>query len=374
MIYYVAMDSTIVSGERDIFYRCVEDCHEPIMITDKSGVLIYVNPAWIRTYGYSTQEVIGQTPRLLRSRYQTDEFYREMWKTIQNPDIGFWRGELVNQSKDGRLVTVLLTITPYREGAEIKGYMGIAVDLTAQKEMELKILQQDRLASVGMVASGLAHEVGTPLGVIRGRAEFMQMEAGVSDSLKKGLSVIIEQIDRISKLIKSFLKASRSPQDLTMAPIDIESLVQDVLILLNQSVRQLGIKVNVSVPQGLFVLADINHLHQVFLNLLINAVHAIERAQETNRDGPYHIDISARDIGSMVEVDLADNGCGISKENIVKLFRPFFTTKDVGKGTGLGLAISAQIMAEMKGQIRMKSEGEGKGATFTITLQKSQSI
>ena len=139
------METVSSSGLVDrVFLRCVEDCFEPIMLTDRSGRLTYVNPAWVLTYGYSKEEAIGSTPRLLRSSGQSDAFYRAMWGEILNPEIGFWRGEVLNRAKDGHLVPVLLTITPYRESSgAIAGYMGIAVDLSDQKKMEHQILHQD---------------------------------------------------------------------------------------------------------------------------------------------------------------------------------------------------------------------------------------
>jgi PAS domain S-box-containing protein len=99
---------TVTAGRvSQVFLRCVEDCLEPIMLTDRQGRLTYVNPAWTMTYGYSKNEAIGQTPRLLRSSLQNDEFYKNIWATILNPEHGFWKGELTNRAKDGHLVPVL---------------------------------------------------------------------------------------------------------------------------------------------------------------------------------------------------------------------------------------------------------------------------
>jgi PAS domain S-box-containing protein len=183
------MDKHLLDGQAEqIFYQCVEDCFEPIMVTDKKGILRYVNPAWALTYGFDRDEVIGKNPRVLRSHLQDDAFYKAMWAQILDPSIGFWRGEVTNKAKDGRLVPVLLTITPYRKAdGEIVGYMGIAVDLTDHKRLETQVLRQDRLASIGMLASGLAHEIGNPLGVIRGRAELLASQVKATSSRKRTL-------------------------------------------------------------------------------------------------------------------------------------------------------------------------------------------
>lgn len=347
------------------------------MISDVKGKLIYVNPAWVRVYGFSKDEAVGQTPRLLRSKYQDEAFYLDMWRQITDPKIGFWRGELINQAKNGNHVPVLLTITPYRNPdsseREIMGYMGIAVDLTAQKELEVKVMQQDRLASVGLVASGLAHEIGTPLGVIRGRAELLSMLSEGNQAVQKGLEVIIAQIDRVSKLIKSFLRASRKPDDVVLVPTAIKPLVEDVLALFQQHARKYGVEIAIRLSESEKVLADANHLHQVFLNLFINSIHAIEKEIDRGRAANHRILISATRVGSKIEIDVEDTGCGMSPETLSRIFRPFFTTKEVGQGTGLGLAISSQIMTEMNGSVRAQSEGPGKGAKFTLSLPAASS-
>src|SRR6478735_7468302 len=108
------MPEQIKVNSDDIFFRCVEDSNDAIMISDRKGILVYVNPAWSRIYGFPKEEAIGQTPRLLHSGIQDEQFYRKMWSAIADPRSAHWKGELVNKAKDGTLVPVLLTITPYR--------------------------------------------------------------------------------------------------------------------------------------------------------------------------------------------------------------------------------------------------------------------
>jgi PAS domain S-box-containing protein len=375
MVYEQTMDNNLQANTQ-IFFDCVEKCSEPVMLSDAFGQLTYVNPAWTRVYGYSKEEALGKTPRLLRSKFQSDAFYLDMWKQIRDPKVGYWRGEMVNQAKDGHFVPVLLTITPFKDPLkktnEVEGYMGIAIDLTAQKSMEVKAMQQDRLASAGLVASGLAHEIGTPLGVIRGRAEFLLMEVENNDSLRSGLDVIIAQIDRVSKLIQTFLKASRPPKDVEVSCVSLLPIVQDVLALASQHARKLGIEICIQIEPSTSVWADANQLHQVFLNLFINAVHAIEKQKESgdNSDKVHQIKIQSNTTEDRVSILITDTGCGMSEDILSKIFHPFFTTKDVGKGTGLGLAISSQIVAELKGTIKASSLGPGMGSTFIVSLPR----
>lgn len=364
------METISPSGLVDqVFLRCVEDCFEPIMVTDVSGRLSYVNPAWILTYGYEKSEAIGQTPRLLRFEGQTDEFYKTMWKSILDPNIGFWRGEVVNRAKDGHLVPVLLTITPHRNAAgEIQGYMGIAVDLSEQKSMEQQLLRQDRLASIGMLAGGLAHEIGNPLGVIRGRTELAMNQIRGNDAAVKSLEVVVSQIDRISGLIQSLLQVSRGPSQIILREVDLGPVVDEVFTLIQQSCRSAGVELRRG-SVDLRIFGESGHLQQLFLNLVINSLHAIE--EQKQKEGSlklnHFIEVSAKMISeARCEVTVRDSGCGISPENRGKLFQPFFTTKSAGKGTGLGLAIVSKLVDEMQAVISVESEGVGKGATFKM--------
>jgi PAS domain S-box-containing protein len=368
------METVSPSGlVNQVFLRCVEDCFEPIMLTDKSGRLTYVNPAWILTYGFQKEEAIGNTPRILRSPHQNDEFYKSMWKTILDPKIGFWRGEVFNQAKDGHIVSVLLTITPYREAAgNIAGYMGIAVDLTEQKRMQQQILHQDRLASIGMLAGGLAHEVGNPLGVIRGRAELVMNQVKGNEAAEKNLELIVGQIDRISVLIHSLLRVSRVPEQILLREVPIRPIIDEVLALMSEACRKQGIELKQK-NLDQYVFAEPSHLQQLFLNLVINSMHAIEeQILKIGDDVPqaHFIEISAaRVTEGRCLITISDTGCGISKENIRKLFQPFFTTKAAGKGTGLGLSIVSKLVEEMDGKISVESEGPGLGATFKLEFK-----
>ena len=371
--------------DQSVFFRCVEDCSEPMMISDRTGRLLYVNKAWTRTYGYSKEEAVGATPRLLRSSHQTDEFYQAMWREILNPSIGYWKGEIVNRAKDGRLVPVLLTITPYTQDGQILGYMGVAVDLTERRSMERQILRQDRLASIGMLASSLAHEIGNPLGVIRGRAEIMleSMRGGAPSvdaarsarllqSATQGLDIIVGQIDRIARLIDSLLKISRVPQEITLREVKIRGPVTEVVTLIAETCRRKGIEL-IDEVEDLIVFSDSHHLQQILLNLTINAVHAME--EETKRSGRTNhrltLSSSKRDNGE-ITIHIADTGCGLSPDVKRRMFEPFYTTKAPGQGTGLGLAIVSRLTDEMQAAINAESDGPGLGTTFHLVFSGSQ--
>ena len=362
-------------GDDNIFFRCVEDCTEPIMISNASGELVYVNPAWTQIYGYSLEEARGQTPRLLRSDLQTDEFYRTMWQQILDPTKQKFKGEVVNRAKDGRLVPVLLTITPFRRSGKNVGYLGIAVDLTERRSLERQILRQDRLASVGMLASGLAHEIGNPLGVIRGRAEIIMETLGQSsiESQKGSLATIISQIDRISGLIESLMRMTRVSQDVALVPVNLESAILEVATLTRDPLNRKGVELKMNqIAADEVILADAHHLQQVLLNLVINSMHAVD--EEIKRSGRtnHFIEISSRRVNTQpesqnrVELRIKDTGCGMTDETARRIFEPFYTTKKSGQGTGLGMAIVAKLIEEMKATIEVSSPGPGLGAEVRI--------
>lgn len=339
------------------------------MISDRSGMLIYVNPAWVRTYGYSYEEAVGATPRLVRSEVQNKEFYTEMWRQIGDPNIGFWKGPIVNKTKAGHMITVLLSITPFRtQNQEILGYMGIALDLTEQKRLEAHIAQQDRLATIGELTSGLAHEIGTPIGVIRGRTEMMLMEVAQESILGKNLNIIIKQIDRISGLISSLLKLSRSTNSTLLTELDLNSVFNEVQDLLSYKMDKNAIQFSIFCPTPCLVTADQNRLEQVFINLIMNSIYAIINKPTRGAQNFVKIEV-INDGTNSVRIDVIDSGGGIPEKIISKIFDPFFTTKPTDQGTGLGLSIVSRLVHEVNGRIEVSSR-PGDGTTFSIYLKK----
>jgi PAS domain S-box-containing protein len=338
------------------------------MLTDVRGTILYVNDAWQRIYGFSKAEALGSTPRLLRSGHHDQDFYERMWKQILDPKQGFWKGEVINRAKDGREVAILLSISPFREGGEtIQGYLSIASDISEKKQMEAQILRQDRLVSIGLLASGLAHEIGTPLGVIRGRAEYLTSDPAQTPQARRFLDVIVHQADRISKLVNSLLNVARLSSADAVAPVRVAAVLREVAGLVSQSLKEQGIELKLQVDERVRVLAEASRLEQVFLNVVMNAIHAIESAIAGGDEKAPYIRISAERRMNQWEIAVEDSGCGISPEAQQHLFKPFFTTKDVGKGTGLGLAITHQLIHAWGGTIWAESS-EGRPTVFRIRL------
>ncbi|MGZ3695302.1 MAG: sensor histidine kinase [Bdellovibrionota bacterium] len=239
--------------------------------------------------------------------------------------------------------------------------------LQAVLDREAQILVQDRLASVGLLASSLAHEIGTPLGVIRGRAEYIEIKLRDNQDVKKSAEVIISQIDRVSKLIRSLLNLARGDGTKKIGQVSFNEVFQEVMDLMGHELRKHEIELRNQLASNILVKAESGPLHQVLLNLLVNSVHAIESGK---RSGENFIQLSSEDLGDSWGISVADSGCGISEANMKNIFQPFFTTKDIGAGTGLGLATSYRIVESWGGSITVESK-EGQGAEFRLALPKA---
>jgi len=244
--------------------------------------------------------------------------------------------------------------------------------LEAEAERSLNLEQQIRrsqtLALMGKLASSLAHEVGTPLGVISGRAEFLQQALPPGHALREDAEAILAQTDRIAKIIRSVLDPLRKDSGPKLDRTALSTVVEDVLPLLRHTARRRNVRLSATVPLDLPpVLADTGQLQQVLINLVVNGVDAAPAggsvtltARRMSDAGRPHIAISVTDTGPGIPPDLRS-----------RIFEPFFTTKPKGEGTGLGLAICRDIVRAHGGQIHVDSQ-VGTGTTFTIQLPEAE--
>ena len=277
-------------------------------------------------------------------------------------DLQAMRMGAADYIEKGQLTSLLLERT-------VRYTIKHASDLQELKENRLQIVQQDRLASLGLLASSLAHEIGTPLGIIRSRAELVKRRLSKSGDASD-LEVIVGQIDRITKLVNSLLNLARSRNSSVSGPVDTSLVIEDVANLIKHELSQKRIELKFDPTKKIFALAERGPLGQILLNLVVNAIHAIEEAQKAGRSSDHYISINVRE-NAVVHITVSDTGCGILEENLPQLFKPFFTTKDIGVGTGLGLATSYKIAQSWGGSISVQSDF-GKGSKFTVTLQKAE--
>jgi signal transduction histidine kinase/DNA-binding response OmpR family regulator len=242
------------------------------------------------------------------------------------------------------------------------------------KKAQREMVRTEKMSAIGRLASGLAHEIGTPLNIISGRAEYLYEIAKDDQNMRQGLRVIVEQIDRISSLIRQLLDFSRE-HTTEMSPLDIRKVVTGTLSLMDSNLRKANVSVLVEMPERLpLVRGNFNQLQQVFINLLMNSMDAINarfKKGEARHNGKIRMSLLLEDGGDEVRVTVEDNGIGIKEEDIDKVFEPFFTTKGVGAGTGLGLSVVYGIISDHGGKIEIESkEGEETRVTFTLKVAR----
>lgn len=341
----------------------------PLEITDVNGFIVYVNPAFERASGYAKEELIGQKPSIFGSGKHPKSFWGKMWTTITSGKV--WVGEIENRRRDGSPFFTYLLVSPIIDaGEKIVGYFGVHRDVTDQKNLEKQLIHAQKMESIGMLAAGLAHEVGNPLTSISSLVQVIQRTTDDQFTQEK-LELIKSQITRISKIIRDLVDFSRRSA-FEVQLTDVNKNLHDAveIVRVGKKAKQISFQetLNRSMPM-LRLVPD--QIEQVFINILINAVDAID--ERTAAAGPgrqQHVkmisvtsDIEDEDIVITIE----DTGRGISEEHLPQIFEPFFTTKKVGEGTGLGLWVSYGIIKSFQGDIKAASV-EGKGTTFTITL------
>lgn len=344
----------------DVFYQSFLTSSNAIEVTDASGILIDVNPAFERIYGYSRGECIGRRPNLVRSRHTRAEVYERMWADLLEPSLGHWSGEIMNRDRLGRERPVLLTITAVRnDREETTHYVGVAVDLSERRRWEQSAAHPDRLASIGQLAAGVAHEINTPLANVMLVTESLRRRATDPWALER-LDTITEQVEVAAKIVRGLLDFARRTEP-NFVPLDLVEVVRDSVAFLRGK-QSSDVEVREQYPdEAVGVLGDRGQLIQVLTNLLNNAYEAMGGA------GTVRVDV--RSSPSDAEVEIADTGPGIASAAAEHLFEPFFTTKGEGKGTGLGLAICHRIVFEHRGTIEGRNRSGG-GATFRIRLPR----
>ena len=341
-----------------------------VMITDVRGKIEWVNPAFTRTTGYAAHEAIGRTPRILKSGQQSTEFYRELWQTILSGRS--WTGEMVNVRKDGGLYTQVATITPVRDMAgAITHFVDVMQDITAQKSLEKQLIQTQRLESIGLLASGIAHDLNNILAPISLSIELMRHKYPHEQRSPE----LIEQCARRgADIVRQVLTFARGVDGGNRMPLKVSRLVKEMARLMGETLpRNITLTYDIAATDDT-VCVDPTQLHQVLLNLAVNARDAMPAggqlsfhlANETIGPGDPRLITDVRP-GPFVLLTVADTGTGIPPEILPRIFDPFFTTKPRGQGTGLGLSTVHGIVRSHHGFIAVQSV-PGRGTQFHVYL------
>jgi PAS domain S-box-containing protein len=334
-----------------------------IMAVDNNEKFIAWNKGAEKIFGYTEEEVIGQSSSLL---LPDDKKYTEELNSIRN--VVLEKGsikipETERKTKSGKIIPVGLNVNklPSKNGDYI-GRTVIIKDSTEVKKLQQQIDQSEKLAVIGQLAAGVAHEIGNPLTSISSIVQLLQRR--VNDNfVSEQLANIRSNIDRISRIVRELVDFSRPP-GVERSVIQVTDIIKTAIGIVKFDKRfkkvQFETKLDKELPE-INIIPD--QLLQVFINILINALDAIE--------GNGRIDVNSNHDKENIYIEITDNGCGMDKETISKIFDPFFSTKDVGKGTGLGLSVSYGIIRKFKGDILVQSE-VNKGSSFIIKLPLNQ--
>ncbi len=355
----------------------IEQAGESIVITDKDGIVEYVNPYFTKLTGYSAEEVIGQTPGVLNSGHQDGAFYAMMWKTIGDGKI--WRGKITDRKKDGSFYPATLTISPIYNDSEnentLTHFVGIQSDLTRIESLENQFHQAQKMEAIGTLVGGIAHDFNNMLAGITGNLFLAKQRAQEMPDVVQKLANIEELSCRAAEIIKQLLTFARKSK-VSMKPLPLPALIKEALKLLHSSVPETITMHQDICHDSLTISGDGTQLHQVLMNLVNNARDALEGMADptiTVRLERFHTNDLFLEkhpyftSGAYAHLSVQDNGCGIQSDFIDSLFEPFFTTKAVGKGTGLGLSMVFGAVKTHHGFVEVDSI-EGAGSTFHIYL------
>ena len=352
----------------------IEQAAETIVITDIHGTVQYANPAFERISGYTREEAVGKTPRILKSGKHDAAFYRQMWDVLESGQM--WSGHFVNRRKDGTIYEEDATISPVRDAAgTIVNYVAVKRDVTREMKLEAQFHQAQKMESIGQLAAGVAHDFNNILTVIQMRCDLLKTSSQASAAQLECAEEISGATQRGAALTRQLLLFSRK-QTLQPRDLDLSQSIQGMTKMLR---RILGEDVQMQfkfAKQPLFIHADAGMMDQVLMNLAVNSRHAMPNG------GVLAIETSAVDFdesvrahsiqaspGSFICLSVSDTGCGITPENLPRIFEPFFTTKDPGNGTGLGLATVFSIVQQHHGWVNVYSD-LGHGTTFRIYLPR----
>lgn len=328
-----------------------------VFVSNSDGIIISFNRAAEDISGYSEAEVKGlHCEEVFKTRLCEDAC------TLHNEDKIIRNKETEIITKDGRmrLVSVSSAILRDSDGKIIGGVQTFR-DITKEKHRQAIMCQTEKLAAIGRLSAGLAHEINNPIGNVLGYAKLILKDLSMKEKQRERLKIILEQAEKASSIVQGLLNYSRQ-QEPKMEMVSINNVIESVIRLVSPQIEKRGINIKTDLKDVPAVKADFRQIEQVLFNIILNSIQAI------GSDGEVRIHTSQTNNG-FIEVRIEDTGPGIPKDHIHKIFDPFFTTKHVNEGTGLGLSVCMGMIKKHNGFIDVESE-YGKRAAFIIKLTR----
>ncbi len=351
------MEAALWQSERE-YRKLFENANDAILIFDpESEMILEANNKALDIYGMGKEEFIGMSLKAITK--DADQGRQRIRETFESG--GSKSFETVHFRKDGTPIDILGSSTVIEYGGR-KAVMAIARDVTEIKRLQQQLIQSEKLAALGQLVSGVAHELNNPLTSVLGYTQLLLMRNQLDPHAAEQLEIVGQEADRARRIVRNLLSFSRQHKP-SRAQVDLNELLERTLELRTYEMKVNNISVCREPGDIPRVMADEHQLQQVFLNIIINAEQAIESGARAG-----HLTVRTEmGASNRVRIVIADSGPGIPSHIIEKLFDPFFTTKPVGQGTGLGLSISYGIVKEHDGTISVESE-PGRGARFIIEL------
>lgn len=348
-----------------------------VAITDRAGIITYVNERFCAVSQYRREELLGQTHRVVSSGLHPPEFFAEMWATISGGEV--WRGDVANRAKDGTIYWVATTIVPFLgDDGRPYQYCAIRSEITERKSMEVELVeanrrireeqanlvQAEKLSSIGVLAAGVAHEINNPLAGVLACVKSLRDQAMVEPRRGEYFSTVLEGLERIQTTVRSLLDYARQRSPSPSA-VPVDDIVASVVLLVAPALRKKDIRLVHSGDRGVRLLADRAQLMQALVNVLLNAVFV------SPVHGEIRIDVARDEAGATIA--LVDRGPGFASEVLPRACDPFFTTKPEGEGTGLGLAVTASVVESNGGRLELGNAPEG-GARVALWLPAAPAV
>ena len=350
----------------------VEQAAETVVITNAQGTIVYANPAFERTTGYSCGEAIGQNLRVFKSGPHDDEIYKRMWDTITEGKI--WTGHITNKKKDGTLFEEDASISPVKDDSgKITNFVAVKRDVTREISLQKQLLQAQKMEAIGTLAGGIAHDFNNILQVALGYSELLLTGKSGKDPDYSDLQKIYHAAHSGAELVRNLLTFSRKVEPKPV-PMDLNNQVRNVAKLLGRTIPRM-IDIQLELAENLKrTNSDPGQIEQIIMNLAVNAKDAMGesgslmmRTENVSLDEEYCLFNAEAKPGDYVLLSVSDTGHGMERETLQHIFEPFYTTKELGRGTGLGLAMVYGIVKQHNGYIICESE-VGRGTTFKIFL------
>jgi PAS domain S-box-containing protein len=347
------------SAHEKFFSDIILNSIDAIIGLDNDYRIFLWNKGAENLFGYAKSEVMGRDFEFLLPESEIKGGEKQFLINEVNKNGFLANHESKRLTKTGEIVNVSITRFAVFNEKELMGSVGILRDITTVKRLQKELREKENLALIGEVVSSIAHSLSNPLNIISGNADYLLLNKREDQPEYEELKAIVEETTRITKSLRGLLNFSR-PITVEKATIDINALIEEVIQKTRFTLGTKEVHFKKNLEKNLpFVKADRGQIEEVLSNITVNAIQAFQHKGE--------ITFKTRTNAASIYIEIIDNGPGIPRENIEKIFQPFFSSKGYGKGTGLGLSIVKRIIQEHGGSVKVKSI-QGKGTTFTVSL------